>query len=370
MRTYARVDLARLFSNYRNIEAACPAGMEILAVLKADAYGHGAVAVSRPLESAGCKRFAVATLEEGATLRAAGVGASIVLLSGCFPGEEEEAARLDVTPMIPDEERLKAWRAVARKLGRKLPWHLEVDTGMGRLGMTFGSPDELAATLTGSPELHVEGVGIHLAAAEDFADRSAKDQLDRFHRLIRGVRTLGVNPGLVHAANSAAIAYRSLEGQTLVRPGLALYGYVSRPHGDAPASRLDVHPALEWRTRVLTVRAAQPGDRLGYNGAFVVERPMLVATLGVGYADGYRRELSNRGEVLINAVRRPILGRISMDLTLVEADETVRAGQEAVLLGPGLDARELADRCGTIPYEILSGISARVPRVYESAAQP
>lgn len=363
MRTFVRVDSARLVSNYRNILAAHPEGTEILAVVKADGYGHGAVRAVRALESAGCRRFAVATLAEAAELRGAGVGSEILLLGGPFPGEEDEAAALGLVAVLPDEERLAAWREAARRAGRALGWHLEVDTGMRRLGMRFGSADELARTLTSAPELRLEGVATHLAAAEDFDDETATGQLRRFRNLIEEVRRLGVDPGIVHASNSAAAAFRTPRTPCLIRPGLALYGYLNRTRGAAPPAAVAVRPALEWRATVLSTAEVAPGDRIGYSGTYRVERPTRVAVLGVGYADGYRRELSNRGEVLLGGKRRPVLGRVSMDLTTVEADESVRAGDEAILLAEGLDAREIADWCGTIPYEVLAGISARVPRL-------
>jgi len=339
----------------------------VLAVVKADAYGHGAVRVSRALAEAGCRRFAVASLAEGAELREAGIAGEIVVLGGFVPGQEADLVRHDLTPMLFGPSLVERWRNAARNADRKLPCHLEIETGMTRVGLRFQSGGELAATIAEAPELALQGVATHLAAAEDFSDPSADQQLERFARVLDEARAAGLDPGGIHVSNSAAAAYRSFEGQTLLRPGFALYGYLSKTVGEAPEPRFAVKKALEWRAAVLDVRDVEPGERLGYNGTYTAERAMRVAVLGVGYGDGYRRELSNRGEVLLGGRRCPVVSRISMDFTLVDVTDLpeVEAGDEATVLDDSLDAQELARRCDTVAYEILTGLSWRVPRVYE-----
>jgi len=366
VRTHLRIDLTRITSNYRAVAEAVGSAVDILAVVKANAYGHGAVEVSNALAEAGCRRFAVASLAEGTELREAGLAGEIVVLGGFVPGQEADLIARELTPMLYSRALIELWREAARKSDRPLPCHLEIDTGMNRVGLRIEAGPELAALMLEAPELRLQGVATHLAAAEDFADSSAEEQFEKFRRLMDEARAAGLNPGRLHISNSAAAAYRPLEGQTLIRPGFALYGYLSRTVGGSQKPRFQVEKALEWRAAVLDVRNVQVGERLGYNGTFTVERPMRIAVLGAGYGDGYRRELSNGGEVLLGGRRCMVVGRVSMDLTLADATAIARIqpGDEAVLLNESLDAQELAERCGTVAYEILTGISGRVPRVF------
>lgn len=367
VRTHLRVRLGNVAANFRALaDVAGPEG-DVLAVVKADAYGHGAVRVSRALSEAGCGRFAVASLAEGTELREAGIAGEVVVLGGFVPGQEAELVRHRLTPMLFGPSLVERWQSAARQAQRTLPCHLEIETGMTRVGLRFGSGDELAAMVAEAPELALQGIATHLAAAEDFSDPSAGEQLQRFARLLDQARAAGLDPGLVHVSNSAAAAYRSFEGQTLLRPGFALYGYLSKTVGEAPEPRFRVEKALEWRAAVLDVRDVGTGERLGYNGTYTAKRRMRVAVLGVGYGDGYRRELSNRGEVLLGGRRCPVVGRVSMDFTLVDATDLARIepGDEATVLDDSLDAQELARHSDTVAYEILTGLSWRVPRVYE-----
>jgi alanine racemase len=365
VRTHVRVDLARLVSNYRSILGAC-AGVEIMAVVKADAYGHGAVQVARTLARAGCKHFGVATLEEGLELRQSGVAGEIVLLSGLLPGEADAAAQADLTPAIHNSELLGLWRECASRRCTKLPCHLHVDSGMNRLGFTPASLAETIAAGRAFDALDLRGLSTHLASAEDFDDPATEQQLARFADAARALAAAGIQPPLIHFANTAGAAYRPLAGSTMIRAGLGLYGYVPERSGQGPAARFDVAPALEWRAAVLAVRDVAAGERLGYNGIFKAASPLRVATLGAGYGDGLRRDLSDKGAALLDGVRCRIVGRVSMDLTLIDvsAHPNVELGDDAVLLSAELDAAELAACCRTIPYEILCGISTRVARLY------
>jgi alanine racemase len=364
MRNSVRVDLGRIAANYRAIQAACPQGAEVLAVVKDDAYGHGAVPVSHALAAQGCRRFAVASLEEAAALREAGICGEIIALGGFFAGQEQDAAELEITPAVHTAEALERWSRQGANLGRKLPCHLKFDSGMTRLGL----PADAAATLAllaRHPGVEVRGMATQLASSEDFHGAHSSEQLRRFLGLRDQLAAGGLKPPFVHYANSAAVAYGDLSESNLVRCGLALYGYVNPAPGGA-LSRLDLKPALEWRSKVLAVREVPAGSRLGYGGTFTAPGPMRIAALAVGYGDGYPRALSGKGIVVIQGCRRPVVGKISMDITLIDvtSEPAVTLLDEAILIGDDVSAAELAGLCDTIPYEILSRISPRAERRY------
>jgi alanine racemase len=289
MRNSVRVDLGRIAANYRAIQAACPQGAEVLAVVKDDAYGHGAVPVSHALAAQGCRRFAVASLEEAAALREAGICGEIIALGGFFADQEQDAAELEITPAVHTAEALERWSRQGANLGRKLPCHLKFDSGMTRLGL----PADAAATLAllaRHPGVEVRGMATQLASSEDFHGAHSSEQLRRFLGLRDQLAAGGLKPPFVHYANSAAVAYGDLSESNLVRCGLALYGYVNPAPGGA-LSRLDLKPALEWRSKVLAVREVPAGSRRGYGGTFTAPGPMRIAALGVGYGDGFPRAL-------------------------------------------------------------------------------
>ena len=370
MRTFVRVDLSRIAQNFRTLRAACPPGGDVLAVVKANAYGHGAVVTARFLEAAGCGRFAVASLGEGAELRREGIAGEVVVLEGFLPGEERGFLAERLTPVLHDRRQAERWIELGARAGSPLPCYLKVNTGMNRLGVSPAEARELSAKLTTAPGVAFEGVMTHLASAEDFEDPAAAEQIGRFQELLRELGAAGALPPRAHFANSAALAYRPVEGTNAARCGLSLYGWLPRTAGEALPARIDVRPAIEWRARVLAVRELGAGERVGYSGTFRAARPMRIAALGVGYGDGYRRELSDGGRVLIAGRSCPVVGRISMDITTVDVSGCgpVAPGSEAVLLSEELSAHELAERCGTIAYEILCGISARVPRLYSPSS--
>lgn len=364
MRTYVSVDLERIVVNFRAIQSACPAGTEVLAVIKDDAYGHGAIPVAHALSAVGACRFAVASLEEAEALRAAGVCGEIVALGGFFEGQEAQAAELDIVPAIHTADALRRWSEQAVALTRTLPCHLKFDTGMTRLGL----PSDVGATLlllSTNPGVEVRGVATHLASAEDFYGEHCKGQLDRFFELVDGLASGGVHPEFIHYGNSATVAYGDLGKGNLVRCGLALYGYVN-PSPNGASSRLQLQPALEWRCRILSIRDVDAGARLGYGGEFTAPRAMKIAALSVGYGDGYPRALSNKGLVVIEGVKCAVVGKVSMDITLADITALPDATEasEAVLLGDDMTASDSAALCDTIPYELLSRISPRAERRY------
>ena len=366
MRTYTRIRRKRLAENYLQIRRAVGPGVAIVSVIKGDAYGHGAVEVARALAAAGADCFAVSYLDEAVVLREAGVKEKILLLTGPPQGEEAEVQAQGLTPMLHTPAQLEAWEKQARRSERDLPYHLGLDTGMTRLGFDSASADELAALIVDASCPRLEGLATHLAAAEDFSSPQTGEQLRRFDEVVEKLDQRGVRPRYVHVSNSAAIAYRPDADRNMVRPGLALYGYVNPALGSAVEPRIRTAPVLEWKARILLVRDAPAGARLGYGGTYTAERPMRIGVLSVGYGDGLSRRMSNGGEVMVRGKRCPIVGLVSMDLTLVDLTTAPAAepGEEVTLIGESIDARHMARQCDTILYEVLCGISKRVPRVY------
>ncbi len=337
-----------------------------MAVVKANAYGHGVIEVSKALAAEGCRKFAVACVAEGAELRESGLAGEIAVLSGFLDGEEELASRLDLTPVVQDPGQIERWDARARLDGRQLPYHLEINTGMNRCGFDDQNISEIAAPIGRAESLNLEGLATHHAAAEDFTSGQCEEQQERFSAALASLAERGIRPKYLHSANSVALAYRPELDFDLVRPGISLYGYVAAARGDAPPSRLQLTPALEWKTRIQTARTVSKGALVGYNSGFRAERETKIGMLPVGYGDGLDRSLSNCGAVLVAGRRCPIVGLISMDVTLVDLTDAPGAapGDEVTLIGESLDAAEMASCRGTISLEVLCGISARVPRIH------
>lgn len=369
MRSYVNVSLDAVVANCRAIQTSTNA--EVMAVVKANAFGHGAVPVALTLAGAGVRRFAIASIEEGVELREAGVVGEILLLYGVMPGEERVAREQGLTPSIGDERQLTAWAAEARAAGEQLSCHLQFDTGMSRLGFAAAESPRIAGMVAEHGELRVEGLSTHLASAERFgSEQTAGDQHREYLEVIREVKDRGIEPAVTHIANSAAAAYRGDWAAPLVRPGLALYGYVPEAD-DSPECGFEVVPALTWRAGVLTVRAVARGAQVGYGGTFRATRDMRVAVVAVGYADGLPLALSNLGSLWFRGHRCPIVGLINMDLTLVDVTdlaEPPKSGEELTLIGPEYDAAAMGADAGTTPYELLTGISSRVERRYGAAS--
>ena len=366
--TYAEVDLAAIQHNVRILRERV--GVPLTAVVKADAYGHGAVPVARAVVAAGAERLAVATVDEGIELRTAGLALPILVLGWTPPDAVEPALRFGLTLTVFDRPSLEAIAAVAARTGLTATVHVKLDTGMGRLGFPTWRGDglaELAALLT-RPGIDVEALYTHLSAADD-DDAYTSAQLARFDAACQRLREAGLNFRLRHAANSAGALRFPASRYDTVRLGIALYGLDAFP-GAARAAGL--RPALRWRTAVAQVKVIEAGIGISYGHTYVPDRPVRVAVLAVGYADGYDRALSNLGQVLIGGRRARVLGRVCMDQVIVgEVDEGVRPGDEAVLLGAQGDdeitASEMADWLETIPYEVVTRIGARVPRRYVGA---
>lgn len=369
--TLARVDLAAIRANYTEVaRRAEPAA--VIAVVKADAYGHGAVPVVRALCEAGCRRFAVATSDEAAELRMSGVlGRDDLLLVLGGVHDAAESARvleLGATPVVHRAEHLDWLADAARARDVTWPVHLEVDTGMRRMGVPADQAVAVMAELAEQSALTLSGVYTHLARAEEPDPEPTREQLRIFDGVLDAARKRGLPETPVHVANSAGVwtgaALPSGRRVEAVRVGLALYG--AWPMAE-PVSEL--RPAMTLATRVVNTRQVRAGDAVGYGGAWRASRDTCIATLPVGYADGIPRSASERGTLMIAGRRLPLAGRVSMDFVTVDAgDMAVAVGDEAIVFGEGAGGRlpveEAAEAAGTLAYELLTGVGARVPRIY------
>jgi alanine racemase len=366
-----------LRQNFRTVAKHAGAGVTVCAVVKADAYGHGAVECSRALQEEGAKWLGVTSLDEAIPLREAGIESRVLLMTGFWRGEESEIARLRLTPTVWEPWHIESLENAAASGAVRQAVHLKVDTGMGRLGVSLEELPAVLKALSAAPHLVLEGLSTHLASSEIMDAPSVAEQERRFEEAQRMVRTAGFNPSLVHMANTSALISRRETWNNMVRPGVALYGYYlpfQRAGREVSGGtlRLPVKPVLTWKTRILSMRDFAANQALGYGGTYVTKAPAHVAVLPVGYADGYNRQLSNRGRVIVRDHYAPIIGSISMDLTLVDVTGIpgVAVGDEVILLGTrdglSVDALEHARWANSSPYEILCNISKRVPRKYGS----
>jgi alanine racemase len=372
--TRAEVDVGALARNVQTLRGVAP-GMALLAMVKANAYGHGATLVAPVLESLGVELLGVALVEEGLELRRAGVNAEILVLGGAYEGAWEALLEARLIPAVFREDQLEALEAAAKRMGARPDAHLKVDTGMSRLGAL---PDEVPALLSRARALGIElsGVMSHFANA-DLRDAAVTErQLEVFARVLAQVEAAGFHPRWRHLANSAAVIAlppaKTAFTYNLVRPGLALYG-VSPAAWIVPPNPLE--PVLSWKTAVIHVKTVPTGTAVSYGGTWTARRPTRIATLPVGYADGYPRRLSNRAEVLVRGQRAPVVGRVCMDLCMVDVTDVpgTALGDEVVLLGrqgsQEVGVVELASWLDTMPYEVLCGVGARVPRVAVHATE-
>jgi alanine racemase len=364
--TWAEIDLDALSFNLSSIRARV-GGLPLLAVVKADAYGHGAATVAPFLEKAGVGWFGVALPEEGIELRQSGVKAPILLLGGLAPGQADMVLAHDLTPAVFRADQVEALGAAAARRGREARAHLKIDTGVGRLGVPAADVASFAAVLqAAAPRVRLTGAFSHLAVADDPGDPFTSAQIDRFARAIGTLRERGLQPELLHLANSAAILDHPPAWLTMARPGIILYGYRPSPS----LSPAPLRPVLSLMTRIIYMKEVPPGTPLGYGRTYVTKGPARIASLAIGYDDGLPRLSSNRGQVLVQGRRAPIVGRVSMDLTTIDVSGIPEAslGDQAVILGSQgaerIGADEVADWAGTISWEILCGVGARVPRVY------
>lgn len=373
--TWAEISLSTLRENFRAVQAFVGERVTVCSVIKADAYGHGAAPCALALEAAGAKWLGVTTTDEGMPLRSAGVQNRILLMTGFWRGEEEEVVRQNLTATVWEPWHVELLSAAAQRLGApRQPIHLKIDTGMGRLGVALGDLPSMCRVIQRASHVVLEGVSTHFASSEIADAPETEMQIENFERALRVVKEAGLSPALCHMDNTGGILSRPDSWKNMVRPGIALYGYTLPVRGGKmPADKksgLRVQPALSWRTRIISIREFAAGQAIGYGGTYKTTSPSRIAVLPVGYADGYRRALSNRGRVIIRDAYAPIVGAVSMDLTLVDVTRIpgVAEGDDALLIGSRgslkVDAAELAELSGTVPYEILCGISKRVPRVH------
>jgi alanine racemase len=376
--TWAEVSLRTLRENYRTIRDYVGPGVTVCAVVKAYAYGHGAVECAKALQDEGATWLGITSLDEAIPLREEGIDTRILLMTGFWRGEEEEVVRLGLTPTLWEVAHVELMEKAAIRVGvQQHHVHLKIDTGMGRLGATVEELAQVLQALRSASHLKLEGVATHLASSEVLDAPSVAVQLKNFEAARRLLREFGFNPTHVHAANTSAVISHHESWNTMVRPGLALYGYhlPFERAGRVVSGRglkMPLKPVLTWKTRIFSLREMKAGQALGYGGTYVTKAPSRIAVLPVGYADGLNRGLSAGGRVIVRESYAPIVGRISMDLTLVDVTgiSDIEVGDEVVLLGSSdglnVDAREHAELANTIPYEILCAISKRVPRRYSS----
>ena len=374
--TWAEVSLTNLRYNFGVVQQHVGSGVTVCAVVKADAYGHGAVECARALEDEGARWLGVTSLDEAIPLRESGIQTRILLMTGFWRGEEEEIVQLQLTPTVWESAQVDLLERAAARLGiANFPVHLKVDTGMGRLGVAPEDAAQVISNVRASAHLKLEGFSTHLASSEILDAPSVGEQLRRFTELPQTLQAEGIEPSLVHVANTGAVIARPEALYNMVRPGIALYGYYlpfERAGREVSGSklRLPIKPILTWKTKILSLREMRANQALGYGGTYITKGPARIAVLPVGYADGLNRALSSRGRVIVREHYAPIVGRISMDLTLADVTgiSGVSVGDEVILLGTldGLstDAREHAELANTNVYEILCGISKRVPRRY------
>jgi len=364
--TVASIDLSALSHNLavvrRHIAPAC----RILAVVKADAYGHGAVPIAGALAKQGVTAFGVATVQEGLALRHAGIDGDILVLGGLYPEQIPDILGASLTPVVYSTELLSALADSVPAARRPYPVHVKVDTGMTRLGLDPKDARAQLPTIARSGTLRLAGLMTHLADADCEDGAYTTEQIGRFQSLVNELQALGVSIPLAHAANSAGILFHPASHFTMVRPGLMLYGYGA----DAQRAQEPLSPVLSLTAKVLQVRSVPAGQTVSYSRDFTTRRASKLAVLSIGYADGYPRALSNRGAVLLHGRRAPIVGRVCMDLTIVDVTDipAAQVGDDAVLIGgtggAAISAQDLADWADTIPYEILSTIGPRATRIY------
>src|SRR5690554_4724620 len=367
---WAEVDLEAIRENIRQIRRFTARGgkaPEIMAVVKAEAYGHGAVATARAALEAGATRLGVAMPEEGILLREAGIDCPILVFTPLLPDQAEAFLEYGLTPTIAGEEGARALSAATGRHGRKARVHIKVDTGMGRVGVPPAEAPGLARKVAALPNLEVEGVYSHFATADEADLSFAYHQLDLFKEVLKNLEEAGVKIPLRHIANSGAIINLPESYFDLVRPGIIIYGLY--PSEETPRDRLPLKPALSLKARVIQVKRVPPGTGISYGQIYHTQQAPNIVTLPRGYADGWSRLLSGKARVLLKGKSFPLVGRVCMDQCMADVgDLEVEPGEEAVLIGrqgeEEISADEVAGLLGTINYEVVCMLSDRVPRVW------
>jgi alanine racemase len=369
--TIAEIDLSALRHNYLQVKKVVSGQCGILAVVKADAYGHGFMDISMELDRLGVTAFGVAFLAEGIQLRKAGIDRPILLLGGIYPGQEKKCIGFNISTVVFDVEQARALNYAAGRMYRKARVHLKVDTGMGRLGIFHEDVPAFLKEFGKMRHLELEGIISHFASADELDESGllfTERQSGVFSGVVEMAKSEGFSPRYIHLANSAAAFSRSLPLCNLIRPGISLYGAL--PSADFNG-KMELKPVMHLRSRVAMLKWVDQGNSVSYARRFVAPRKTLVASVPVGYADGYSRALTNRAEALVRGMRARVAGTVCMDWVMLDVTDIpdVAVGDEVTMLGCDragncVHAEELAEKAGTIPYEVFCGISKRVPRVY------
>jgi alanine racemase len=370
--TWVEISLSKLRRNYGRIRDLAGA-RKVMAVVKADAYGHGAVPVAKCLAGCGVDWFGVATVEEALELRAAGIDQPVLLLGGLYMSDPAHLIEYRLTPSISSTMRLDTYAECARRYGRTIEFHLKVDSGLGRLGLPLDRLEGFVEHYRELEGLQMKGLFTHLASAEDLVAAQTDEQRQRFASILEPLRAMKVTPDWVHVSNSAALLTGRKFPENLVRVGALLYGYCMPlvvPPGQELPKVPQFEPILTFKSRIVYMKDVPSGTPLGYGAAFYTRRASRIATVPVGYADGLSHALSNRGYAIVRGRRARIVGSISMDLSLLDVTDIpgTNIGDEIILLGPSesgsITAVEIAQLLDTVPYEVLCSIGKRVPRIY------
>jgi alanine racemase len=370
-RSWVEISRPQIAANYQSVCKLVGPSIEVMPVVKADAYRHGAVEVSRTLMAEGARWLAVSNVEEGVALREAGINARILVMADFLPAGRLAMVEHGLTPVLHSLEDVAELDALARTVEQRVSYHLKIDSGMGRLG-TRAPASEIVQAIRAATAIDLEGLMTHFASVTDFRSRQTEEQTALFYEVADALRQSGIEPPYIHLSSTGALAYGRREAWgNLVRPGHCIYGYTSPARGgNAPACELDVKPALSWKASILTIKEVAADSLIGYGGIFRANAPMRIAVLAVGYADGLPHRLSNRGHVIAGGVQVPILGAVSMDVTTIDVTPCpqLKPGDAVTILGEeggvSIDAQEMARLAGTISYNVLCAISSRVKRVY------
>ncbi len=378
---WAEISLKAILQNLRVIRRHVGAQRMVLAVVKSNAYGLGAVPISKALQKAGAEWFGVTCANEGIELRESGIRKRILVLTGFWPGEEKRLIRNHLTSTVTRVSDLHDLERAAKSLHGKSPaksarvrFHLKINTGMNRLGISPEEIDAFALALGDCPHIQLEGTFTHFASAEDFTAEQTKVQEQIFRECLARLRALGISPGIVHMANSGAICARPSTWGDMVRPGAILYGY--HQSFDPPQKKQEVmcemplEPCLSLRARIISLRDVPPGQAVGYGARFVTERPSRIAVINAGYADGVVRARTNRGCALVRGRRVPLVGTISMDLTMLDVTDAPEAelGDVVTIYGKdgkaAIEVSDVAREIGTVTSDLLCALGRRVPKFY------
>lgn len=358
--TWAEINIDAVVSNFNEIKKIVGKTVSVLAVVKADAYGHGAVEISKNLVDCGADMLGVATIEEALELRESGIKQKIVLLSGIQPDEASEVIKHDLTPTCYLVETLEALSKHASEHNKIINYHLKIDTGMTRLGIRNGELESFFNSLKKYGNLNLEGVFTHLSCAGETEKSYTEYQLENFKETLFALSDLNYSHRYVHVANSAALQLFPCSHYNLVRPGILLYG-------SGNITGIDIRSVMKLKTKVVQIKKVPENTHVSYGGTFVTKRNSVLAVLPIGYADGYLRKLSNRAKVSVNGMLCPVVGAVCMDLVIIDVTDVpdVQTGTEVVLFGDELvSIEDVSEWAETIPYEIMSLIGKRIPRIY------